>query len=134
MAGDRFESVAFFFCEGDFVSWCHAANLTCKNRQVKMRNSKCYMILASSKETPCFLAFDAALLESHSKEISFIRKRAIQHIAHRSKAYFLLTSSMTEQHLLLALKPILRSRNARSAEGIGIRSVGLLAHFVLERI
>jgi hypothetical protein len=37
-----------------------------------------------------FLAFDAALPESHSKAISFTREAAIQNIAHRSKTYFLL--------------------------------------------
>jgi hypothetical protein len=37
------------------------------------------------------LAFDAALPESYSKEISFTREEAIQNIAHRSKTYFLLT-------------------------------------------
>jgi hypothetical protein len=32
------------------------------------------------------------LLESHSKEISFMPKLAIQHIAHRGEAYFLPTT------------------------------------------
>ena len=30
VSGDRFKFAAFFFGEGDFVSWCHPSNLTRK--------------------------------------------------------------------------------------------------------
>jgi len=55
------------------------------------------------KETPCFLAFDAALLEPHSKEISFIREVAIPRIARRSKAYFQRNKVSNAEKVVLAV-------------------------------
>ena len=66
-------SSGFFFGEGDFVSWCHAANLTCKNRQVKMRNSKCYMILGLRRpKAGSRVEGPESRVEGNEEEIEFI--------------------------------------------------------------